>query len=290
MSQHGAVSTTQLDALGIGPSTRSRWISSGLLQRLGPRSYTFLGTPVTWMTEVAAAEADLDSAGVVGGRAASRLLGLDGFDAAPVEIIVQREHRRRRCSGIVRSTGRPFQPGDIVRIGGLRVTSAQRTILDSPIFGFTRTETENAIDSSIRLRLVPEQRLRTRVIAEHHRGVNGGRLLIDALVDTGGESRLERGFLAVLRQRGIARPMTQKVFRTDGRTIARVDALFPGELVVEVSGHGTHATRFQRQVDAQRQTELTIRGLRVMTFTYENVTYRPDWVADRILEALRRAA
>ena len=97
-------------APGIGPSTRSRWVSSGLLQRLGPGSYMFLGTPVKWITEVAAAEAEFDSAGVVGGCAASRLLGLDGFDTAPVGIIVEREHRRRRCSGIVRSTGRPFQP------------------------------------------------------------------------------------------------------------------------------------------------------------------------------------
>ena len=36
------------------------------------------------------------------------------------------------------------------------------------------------------------------------------------------------------------------------RIIARVDAYFPGGLVVEVSGHGTHASRRQRQIDAQR--------------------------------------
>jgi hypothetical protein len=289
-THHGVVSTTQLDALGVGASTRSRRVSSGLLKRIGTRSYEFLGTPETWMTRVAAAEADLDGVGVVGGRTAGKLLGLDGFDTERAEMIVLRRHRHRRCSGLVHSTGRAFQPGDIVRIEGLRVTSAQRTILDSPIFGFSREETENAIDSAIRLRLVPEQRLRTRVIAEHGRGVNGGRCLVDALVDTGGESRLERRFLALIRQRGIDRPMTQKVFRSDGRTIARVDAFFPGGLVVEVSGHGTHATRLQRQIDAQRQTELTVRGLRVVTFTFEDVTYRPDWVAARVLEALRCAA
>jgi len=82
----------------------------------------------------------------------------------------------------------------------------------------------------------------------------------------------------------------QKTFRADGRTVARVDAFFPGDLVVEVSGHGTHATRRQRQVDAQRHTELTLRGFRVITFTYEDVRDRPWWVIARIREALAMAA
>ena len=60
--------------------------------------------------------------------------------------------------------------------------------------------------------------------------------------------------------------------------------------MVEVAGHGTHATRRQRQVDAQRHTELTLRGLRVLTFTYEDLRDRPSWVVSRLMEALRSAA
>jgi very-short-patch-repair endonuclease len=64
-----------------------------------------------------------------------------------------------------------------------------------------------------------------------------------------------------------------------------VDAEFNGGLVVELAGHGTHATRLQRQRDAQRQTELTLQGKRVITFTYDDVYGRPLWV----LESLRGA-
>ena len=180
--------------------------------------------------------------------------------------------------------------GDIVTVHGLRCLTAERLIVESPLFGFTREETENAIDSAIRLRLVAEQRLRTRVIREHCSGRNGSRTLLDALVDSGGESRLERWFLRIVRQAGIARPVLQKTFRSGTRTIARVDAYFPGGLVVEVSGHGTHASRRQRQVDAQRHTELTLRGLRVLTFTYEDIRDRPAWVIARLREALALAA
>jgi very-short-patch-repair endonuclease len=68
-----------------------------------------------------------------------------------------------------------------------------------------------------------------------------------------------------------------------------VDAYFPCGLVVEVAGHGTHASRGQRQVDAQRRTELTLRGLRVLTFTYEDVRDRPAWVIARLREAMAMA-
>ena len=170
---------------------------------------------------------------------------------------------------------------------GFRCLTAERLIIDSPLFGFTAAETENAIDSAIRLRLVAEQRLRTRVIREHRTGINGGRPLLDALVDSGGESRLERWFLALVRRAGIERPILQKTYRDGTRVVARVDAYFPDGLVVEVAGHGTHASRRQLQLDAQRRTELTFRGLHVITFTYNDVRDRPDWVIDRLREALR---
>lgn len=175
-------------------------------------------------------------------------------------------------------------------VEGFRCLSVERLILESPLFGFSRAETENAIDSAIRLRLVSEQRLRTRVIDGHGGGVNGSRLLMDALVDTGGESRLERWFLALVREAGIGRPILQKTYRDGTRVIARVDAYFPRGVVVEVSGHGTHASRRQLQIDAQRRTELTLRGLRVYTFTYEDVRDRPARMIGQLREALAMSA
>lgn len=288
--QHSVVSLTQLERAGVRAPMRSRWVAAGLLVRLGPRSFGAAGSAPTWMRSLAAAYLDLDGRAPIAGRSAARLHGLDGFTGEEVELLTARDDRRRRSSGVVRSTARPIERGDVVRIEGLRVLRAERLIVDGPLFGFTRNELENAIDSAVRKRLVAEQRLRTRVIALHSRGLNGGRLLLDALVDTGGESRLERWFLRIVREAGIDRPMLQKVFRVDGRTVARVDAFFPAGLVVEVAGHGTHATRRQRQVDAQRQTELTLRGYRVLTFTYEDVRDRPEWVIARLGDALRLVA
>jgi hypothetical protein len=289
-TQHSVISTSQLVAVGIDSSTRSKWERNGRINRIGPRSFAMAGSVPTFGRAVAGGLADLGGHGVAGGRAAARLLGLDDFVAAPAEFLVPRAHRRFSTIGRVCSTSRPLGKADIVTVQGLRCLTAERLIVESPLFGFTRAETENAIDSAIRLRLVAEQRLRTRVVRDHRSGVNGSRMLLDALVDSGGESRLERWFLRIVRQAGISRPVLQKTFRSGTRTVARVDAYFPGGLVVEVSGHGTHASRRQRQVDAQRHTELTLRGLRVLTFTYEDIRDRPLWVIARLREALVMAA
>jgi hypothetical protein len=247
------------------------------------------GSPPTFARSLAAGLADLANFGVVAGRAGARLYRLDGFVASTPEYLLERSRRNYQTEGLVCSTSRPLTQAGIMTVQGFRCLSTERLILESPLFGFTSAETENAIDSAIRLRLVSEQRLRSRVIREHSSGVNGGRLLVDALVDTGGESRLERWFLALVREAGISRPLLQKTYRDGTRVVARADAYFPGGLVVEVSGHGTRATGRQRHVDAQRHTELTLRGLRVLTFTYEDVRDRPGWMIRRLCEALAMA-
>jgi hypothetical protein len=285
--QHSVVSLTQLMDVGITPSMRSRWVKAGPLRRLGSRSFTIAGAEITWLSRVTAATFDHGGTAYVAGRSAARMMHLDGFGADSVELITPRGTRGRQPGGPARSTERPIPSADLQVIDGLRVVRAERLIIDAPLFDFDRAEMENAIDSSIRLRLVSEQRLRTRVVADHRSGINGSRMLLDALVDTGGESRLERWFLRICREAGIQRPLTQKVYRAGSRVIARVDAEFPGGLIIEVAGHGTHSSRQQIQADEARRTELTLRGKRVITFTYDDVRYRPWWVAAQLRVAVR---
>ena len=235
----------------------------------------------TWTRSLVAGWLGLDGVGFVAGRSGARLLGLDGFVGDEIELLVGRQNRGVRCAGTVRSTETPVGSQDLQNIDGMRVLRPERLILESPQFGFTRNETENAIDSAIRQRLLSEQRLRKRVLMPRRSWT-----LLDALVDSGGESRLEQWFLGILWEAGLPRPDLQKTFPSDGRVVARVDAFFPGGLVVELAGHGTHSSRSQRQRDAQQHTELTLRGLRILTFTYDDVRDRPNWVVARLRDAM----
>jgi hypothetical protein len=289
-SQHGTISAQQLRRLGVDASLRSKWLHRGVLQQVGLRAYATAGSPPSFERGLCVGLHDLDGHGIIAGRSSAQLLRLDSFTQSPLEYLVPWDHRSYRTGGRVCSTTRPINRGDIVILDGLRCLSAEATIATSPLFDFTVAETENAIDSAIRLKLVAEQRLRSRVLREHSRGVNGGRRLLDALIDSGGESRLERWFLRLVREAGMTRPVLQKTCRDGSRILARVGAYFPGGLVVELEGHGTHATRQQRRTDAQRRTELTLRGYRVLTFTYEDVRDRPQWVVRQLRQALTAAA
>lgn len=190
---------------------------------------------------------------------------------------------------MVHTTGRPLGPGDTVTIEGIRCLSAERLIVESPLFGFTLAETENAIDSAVRSRRVSESRLRAAIVESLRPGVAGDQLR-EALIDAGGESRLERWFLAIVRRGGLARPEMRVVVRAERGWAARLDALFPGGLVIELEGHATHSLRRQRQHDEERRTKLVLAGYRVITFTYSDVRDRPDWVLARLREAVALAS
>lgn len=289
-SQCSVVSVRQFEAAGVDASMRRKWERSGRIDRVGVRTFAMAGSSPSWRRSLHVAYLDGDGHAFIAGRSACRLMTMDGFGDGEPELLVPRASRGKAINGNVRSTSSRIGAADLQWIDGLRVLRAERAIVDGPLFGFDRAEIENAIDSAIRLRLVSEQRLRTRVVAEHRSGVNGSRLLLDALVDTGGESRLERWFLALCRRAGIPRPLTQRVYRAGTQVVARVDAEFPGDLIVEVSGHGTHSTRRQIQRDEERRTLLTLRGKRVIVFTYDDVRRRPDWVAAQIRVALRQVA
>ncbi len=95
------------------------------------------------------------------------------------------------------------------------------------------------------------------------------RLLDGLLLDAGGETELERRFLALIRRVGLPRPQTQVVCRADKRHVARVDFLFaPWGIVVEVSGQLGHAAPRERAHDAQRRNELLDIGHLVYEYTW----------------------
>ena len=276
--RHGVFTTDMAQRLGVSDRLRNEWLALGWITRLGTHTFQFAGSPGTWLMTMASALGDAGPGGLASGRSAAVLQHLDGFVVGPVEIWVPRSSRNRRHAGVTRSSARPMLRGDVVTIDGIRCVSTERLILDSLLFRFTQDEIHNAIDSGIRMRLVNEKRLRRRIVDDLPHNAWHRRTLIDALVDTGGESTLERRFLAIIRTAGLPRPQLQRVYKSGSRTIARIDAEFANRLVIEIAGHGTHSTRLQRQHDAQRHTELTLRGKPVITFTYDDIYARPQWI------------
>lgn len=91
-------------------------------------------------------------------------------------------------------------------------------------------------------------------------------------------SWLEREALSVIERAGLPKPQTQFEVTIDGQ-LFYIDLFYErAGLAIELSGHGTHATRRERQDDAERAALIESLGYHVVTFTYEDVTERPGYV------------
>jgi len=222
----------------------------------------------------------------VAGAAAAAWWGLDGFDPATeaVSFVVPRT-RKWRGSVEVHTT-RDWRASDLLRRDGVRVASATRLILDLAEFGETPRRIEGAIDSAIRHRLTSVPTLRRRIADAGGRGRRGVPLLRELMLDSGGESWLERRFLRLVRDGGLSRPRTQVNYVREGGRAMRVDFEFAGGLVVEVSGRLGHTSDRDRQKDGRRRNAVLASGRRVREFTTADVVEDPDYVLDSIRSAM----
>ena len=195
-----------------------------------------------------------------------------------VEFTVPRRARGLACSATVHTTD-SVGPIDVVMVDGFRCSSATRTIIDLAYAGTPTVRLEAAIDSAVRLGLSAPLVLERRLAELRGPGRWGARTLDRLLVDSGGESILERRFLTLLRDARLPRPRTQAVQRRNGRHVARVDFLFEAfAVVVEVTGRLGHSAPTERGNDAQRRNELVDLGFRVYEYTWAQVTERRPWV------------
>lgn len=286
-AQHGAISTRQLRGCGMSPRAQRSAVAAGHLSKVEPTVLVVRGSPDTWFRRLQVGLLALGPGSCVSHEAAAQLHGLGGPDRDAVSFTVPRAGRSRSLRRAVVHTTRGFARTDVITVKGFACTSATRTILDLAASGASPERVEAAIDSAIRLRLSALQVIVDRLAETRCRGRSGVRLMDRLLVDSGGESVLERAFLKLVRTSRLPRPITQRRIKRDGRHVARVDFLYAAErLVIEVTGRLGHSTPTERGSDAQRRNELQDLGYRVYEYTYGDVTRRPQYVVTTLRERL----
>ena len=134
-------------------------------------------------------------------------------------------------------------------------------------------------------RLTPTLRARREsTISVAERDAGRARCSGPSVLDTGGESHLERRFLGIVRRAGLPRPTCQVVHRAEGKRIARVDFEFPGtNVLVEMSGRLGHVSDRDRERDARRRNALQQTGHVVLEFTTAHVLDQEDYVRNTLL-------
>jgi hypothetical protein len=288
-NQHGVFSRAQAYARGLDRWAVSRRVRSGRWAPVGTHSFRFAGADVTWRMLLGAGLLDLGDGAVVSGRAAAALHGLDGATPGTLEFYVDRARRSRRTTGVVRS-GPELASVDRCRVDGLACVTATAAVIQLAVDG-TRPEVAAALDSAVRLGLTTPAAVQRRLAAVRAPGRPGLAVLDDVLADAGVQSWLERRFVRVVRAAGLPVPAVQRVYRRDGRHVARVDFDFaPLPVIVEVGGQKGYLTRGERQRQERRRTELQLLGKTVYFFAYEDVTADVPYVLRTLRAALGRAS
>jgi very-short-patch-repair endonuclease len=282
-AQLGCVTIGQAIECGLSRRQVQWGLGSSRFERVGSRVLRAGGAPASWPQALLAGLLDLGDDALVSHRSAAALHGFDGFPQEPIEFTVQRRRRKSESGWVVHTTQR-LERIDITKVGRFPCTSASRTVIDLARSA-RRDELERAIDSAVRDGSSSPSFLRKRLASLRGSGRAGVRLLDELLVDAGGHSALERAFLALVRRAELPRPICQRVYRRDGKTVARVDFDFaPRPVVAEVSGQRGHASDPERAKDARRRNELQALGLVVLEFTYGDIERRSSYV----LATLRR--
>ena len=247
--QHGVLSVDQARAAGLTAKAQRAAVARGELTMLLPTVLALAGGRSSWLQKLHAGTLALRGCGWVSHRAAAQLHGLDRFVADAVEFTVERSGRRRlEGLGRVHTTERLGRL-DLVTVGGLRCTSATRTILDLAYLGVPVRSSERR--STRRSGCGSRRRWSSRDRLEELRGPTqrGARLLDGLLLDSGGETVLERAFLRLIREADLPRPRTQVVQRHDDVHVAAC------RLPVRGRAHRRRSERPARSLVSQRANQ-----------------------------------
>jgi very-short-patch-repair endonuclease len=185
-------------------------------------------------------------------------------------------------------TSRRWVADDFIVHRGVRTSNATRAVIDLATVERRAAVIEHAIDAAVRARRTALPLLQRRFADLGGRGRTGSTLLREILLDSGGESFLERRFLRLMREHGLPRPRCQVVTPSTAGTRMRVDFLF-GRLVVEVSGRLGHSSDADRRRDARRRNDLQQQGFMVIEFTTADVIDHPAQVVATVRAALASA-
>lgn len=229
-------------------------------------------------------------------RSAAALWKLDGSVPTsgfpPIELAVTRgEASSRGATRLLRV--RPFEPGEIVALEGLPVTSVKRTLIDLGQVA-DASLIERALESALRRRLVTVQELKAALKeAPALRGTSALRSLLSerppSQIPTASDA--ETLFVQLARRAGLPPARRQFLVRTPEGNFSLDQAWPEVRVAVEIDGAATHASPAALTRDLRRQNmillALSLAGWVLLRFTWVDLAWEPH--ASRSLRKLQEA-
>jgi hypothetical protein len=236
--EHGLFSTAQARRNGKTHAEITKRLRRGLWVRVSRGVLRDVNHELSGDDVLLLAFLEAGPKAVVGLRSAAWVLGLDLLKKPPRPEILVPDLPKAALPGLVRTEVREH---DVVVIGLLRVTTAERTLLDCAA-RLPQVEAVVLVDSAFRLGVTTpdalEQAWRDR---SRLRGRSRVREVLDVADPLSG-SAPESEFRLLVRDAGLPCPVSQHEVVSDGHVIGRVDFAWPEfRLIVEIDGYEFHS-------------------------------------------------
>lgn len=293
------ITTTQLLADGMTPQRVSRAVSSRELVRLRPGLYvegSARGLPREdkHLLNILAADAALGSP-VFSHASAALVHGLPswGLPLAKVTVSANSRNPRTHTTRVMKHHSVVLREDEVTCIGGLRVSSAARTVGDLARTVGRDASVAVADAALIRKLVVPGSLERVLDQSAGLAGVRKARAAM-ALVDGRSESVAETRSRLTFIDQGLPTPETQvNIFDTHGSRVARVDFLWREFGVIgECDGFGKYfdgadSAELRRRLgrEKDRDAELLALGYRVLHWRWADLE-QPRFLAERVRRVL----
>jgi very-short-patch-repair endonuclease len=286
--QHGLITKSQTAQLGWDRQRWSRALASGRLERIHPTVARLPGAEKSRLQTILSGVLAVGSGCVASHRSGAEVWGALVLGGSPVDVTVDRHRSYVNLDGVV--IHRPRVRTDLAPSlwHGIPVTNPLRTLVD---LGAVDPERVGETMRAFLISGLLTSSVVTDVVERHSRqGRHGVQALRSALAEwefdeAPADSELEVAMMGLLRAHSL--PEAKFHARVCG---FEVDFLLVGTpIVIECDGwefHGREPSQFER--DRERDAMLVGAGYAVMRFTWNQVTRRSNWVADRIGEVVAR--
>jgi hypothetical protein len=279
--QQGVVCTADLRAARVGRSTIDRWVAKGLLHREYHGVFRFGHRAPSAEAHFMAAVLACGERAWLAAFAAAHLYAIVR-GRAPAPEVVSLDDRQVR--GVINHRVRNLDPREITRYRAIPITTTARTVVDLAatleLADLARACHEARVQHRLTAGAVGE------VVRRRHRttGIRKLRAIYE------GDhrltlSRLEDGFLALLRERGYPLPITNR------RTGAHyVDCRWPEHrLTVELNSYRFHGSRHAWEEDHARARAARKRGDEFRPYTWADVFEDSDFMLAELAALLHIA-
>lgn len=283
----GVITRREALALGMTSRTLDHRLEDGTLVRIANAVYALPGALESEASMLAAAVKGLGA--VVSHQSAARV---HGIVVPGPRLVVSVPHRRTHVfPEIVVHQLTDIREADVRDIDQLPVTGPGRTVVDLASV-LSLAQLGRAVDRFATKGVVGFEEIDDVLAGLARKGKPGVvklRRVLEPRLRSGqrSESDLESRLLDVIRRSGLPEPTSQYHPPWLKHVNGRVDLSYPElELVIEGDSREWHGDEHTFQADRERDNLAQLAGWRILRFTWNDITRRPDYVVASVRRAL----